>query len=274
MDCREAQHYFGTALDGSLTLSRRTAFFEHLGRCKKCLKLFELESVAKGIVSRMVSFVPTPVAIRHSLLQTLRREYQTTSSRWVRNLLRRLFSLPVVLAGAIAIAAFVLLLPTNPPESGPAIHAASNDLINKTLNNLQRIRDGRLKPAMVSCFPEGVAGYFEKKGVAFALHIIPMDNCDWYGAISEDYAGVSPVHIIYKVGDDYIYVCEVPLTAADEGATFSLPPAARASLVRTGWYTDVHHPPCSVVLWTTNGTLCSAASTMQQDKFVSLFAAR
>ena len=274
MDCREAQSHFGTAIDGSLALDIRNAFFEHLGRCKKCLKHFELESVTKAIVSRAVSFVPTPASTKLSLLQSLRHEYHAPSSHWFRDFLRRIFSLPLVLAGAVAIGAFIFFLPTRMPDGGTDVHTASNDIINHTLRNYQRIRDGSLKPAMVSCFPQGVTGYFEKRGVNFVLQVIPLEDCDWYGAISDDFEGLSPVHIIYKVGDDYIYVCEVPSSATDEGAPLSLPSAARASLAQTGWYTDTHHSPCAVVLWKANGTLCSAVSTMQKDKLVSLLASR
>jgi hypothetical protein len=49
-----------------------------------------------------------------------------------------------------------------------------------------------------------------------------------------------------------------------------MPPAARTSLQKTGWYTDPHHPRCNVVVWISNETLCVAVSSMKKDEMLAL----
>ncbi len=275
LNCREAQDLFGTALDGVLSGNLRSKLLEHLSLCRGCNKEFELESIAKSLVSRSSKRIETPSSVRTAVVKSLNQEYVSTTDPigWAANFFRRVFSAPVLVAGA-GIIVLYLIFPQPLAEDQSAVHTSSNDIINQTLSNFQLIRDGRLKPSMTSCFPEGVVGYFEKNGISFAVNIIPMENCEWYGAISGNYGGVKLAQVVYKIGDDLIYVYEVGSREGIDGTTLSIPPAARKSLAQTGWYTDPAHPQCNVVLWKSNGTLCAASSTMKKERLVSLLASR
>ncbi|HTP13884.1 MAG TPA: hypothetical protein VMM37_09640, partial [Bacteroidota bacterium] len=55
-----------------------------------------------------------------------------------------------------------------------------------------------------------------------------------------------------------------------EGSALVMPPAARTSLQKTGWYTDPHHPRCNVVVWISNETLCVAVSSMKKDEMLAM----
>jgi hypothetical protein len=99
---------------------------------------------------------------------------------------------------------------------------------------------------------------------------MPMENCEWYGAISSDYGGIKLAHVVYKVDEYTMYVYQVEQDAIKEGSPLQLPAAARASLEKSGWYTDPEHPDHNVVLWTTNGTLCAAVSSLKKDRLLAL----
>ncbi|MBF8248969.1 MAG: zf-HC2 domain-containing protein [Bacteroidetes bacterium] len=62
---------------------------------------------------------------------------------------------------------------------------------------------------------------------------------------------------------------EVKKIEALEGASLSMPPAAKQALAEKGIYTDPLHPGCNVVVWTANETLCAAVSTMNKDKLLA-----
>ncbi len=163
----------------------------------------------------------------------------------------------------------VVLVTPNDSPSNAYMHTGKNDIINQTLNNFSLVQSGQLKPSMIACYSDVIVGYFRRQNVEFAVSIVSDDSCDWYGAVANTYDGVNLAHIVYKRGDDLLYVYEVKKTDALEGSVLSLPAPARESLTRTGWYTDPQHKECNVVLWTVNETLCAAVSTMKKDRLLA-----
>jgi hypothetical protein len=101
-----------------------------------------------------------------------------------------------------------------------------------------------------------------------------IESCDWYGASSSDYNGVKLAHVVYKIGDELMYVYQVSEQDVEKGSLLQLPLAARTALAETNWYTDPDHPECNVVLWRDNGTLCAAVSTMKKDRILALLTAK
>ena len=276
MTCKEVQNLFGHALDGVLPKNVVSTFFEHLTRCPLCRKDYELELITKSAVHSAVKPVQAPSAVRQAVLLALGNESSLPAERpgILSFFANRFLSIPAVASGIAIIALAYLFLPPSPSADSLTVHNASNDVINQTMKNFQRIRDGELKPTMTSCYPEGVIAYFENNGIKFAVNIRPMENCDWYGALFNEYNGVKLAHVVYKLGDDLMYVYQVKSDEATGGSTLRMPPAAKASLEKTGWYLDPQHPKCNVVLWNEKGTLCVAASTMKKEKMLSLFASK
>lgn len=276
MDCKEVHNLFGHAIDGILPKNFVSAFFEHLSLCHPCKKEYELELVTKSAVRTAVPPVRTPAAVHDAILLALGNQYAASAN--APSLRSRFFggsfTVPA-LVGGLAVAALVyFIVPFSPSPDELTVHTASNDVINQTMKNFQLIRDGEMKPTMTSCYPEGVITYFESNGVKFAVNIRPIDNCDWYGALFNEYNGVKLAHVMYKIGDELMYVYQVRCDEATEGSTLRLPPAAKTSLAKTGWYLDPQHPNCNVVLWKENGTLCVAASTMKKEKMLEIFASK
>ncbi|MBI4428685.1 MAG: zf-HC2 domain-containing protein [Ignavibacteriales bacterium] len=271
MKCTEAQEQFGSALDGALSLSGRDELFQHLSLCGHCRKEFEFESLTKQIVRKSVRRLNASTEVRNSVLNALRREYEQEAAEipfWERLFAgRRLF--PSLVTALVVIALISYLAPPEPSASRLAVHAASNDVIFQSLQNFLSLREGRLKPKSVACDPTVIKSYFQKNGLHFAADTKIIDDCDWYGALHSEFEGVQLAHVMYQMGDDMTYVYEVKKDDAMAGSTLSIPPAAKESLTKTGWYTDPLHADHSVVVWTSNGTLCAAVSTMEKDRLVA-----
>jgi len=276
MNCQEAQRWVGEAIDRKVPPSVRREFFAHLRACMPCRNEYELELLGKNIVRGKIHHVPVPARTQQAVLSILRRQYdrQNAGSGMLGRLLSGRILAPALTAALAIVALFVVLnLPQTPPTDEYA-HTAANDIINQSLSNFALVRSGALKPSMVACYSDVVIAYFQRQDVNFAVSVVSDDSCDWFGALSNDYDGVKLAHIVYKRGDDLLYVYEVEKDQAMRGPILSLPSAARASLEETGWYTDPKHKDCNVVLWTVNKTLCAAVSTMKKDRMLALLTAK
>lgn len=257
----------GRAIDSVLPEEKKEAFRHHLAVCPPCRTNYEIETTAKSLVQQHVRRVNAPADVYQSVQRSLKQERGATGGDlgWLERLIASRTLAPA-LGVALILAAIFYFSQTGDTAYQRTVHTASNDIINQTLLNFAKIRSGNLKPTIVSCYPDGVVGFFEKDHLKFAVNIIPVENCDWYGAIASEFEGVKLAHVVYKIGDDTMYVYQVEQSEAMDGNTLTLPPAAKEALAKTGWYTDPTHPECNAVLWTKDGTLCSAVSSMNKDR--------
>lgn len=248
----------------------RAAMLGHFDLCRICRNEYEIQLLTKRILRDRLKRTVTPAPVQTAVLNALDRETATgTVVRRLPLFSSRAFAPAAVIATAILL--IILNIPRTVTEDEFA-HDAVNDVINRSVQNFFLVRSGDLKPSMVACYPDIVVGYFEQQDIDFAVSVPADDSCDWYGAVVDSYEGAKQAHIVYKRGEDILYVLEVNRNTAQPGSTFSLPPAARRSLAETGWYTDPQHDGCNVVVWTVNETLCAAVSTMNKDRMLALLA--
>lgn len=271
LNCREVQELAGDALDRNLSGGRKSDFLAHLKVCPPCRNEYEIELLAKNVIRRTLKHLPTPKDVTLSIADLIGTQVNGEGPRlsWISRLFSWRFLAPALgLAVLLFALTFILVTPNNSPN-GIYSHVAANDIINQSLKNFLLVQSGELKPSMIACYSDVIVGYFQKQNVQFAVSILSDDSCDWYGAVANTYDGVNLAHIVYKRGEELLYVYEVKKTDALEGSVLSLPAAARESLAKTGWYTDPQHEQCNVVLWTANETLCAAVSTMKKDRLLA-----
>ncbi|MBM4162403.1 MAG: hypothetical protein FJ217_15040 [Ignavibacteria bacterium] len=277
MDCRSFQEHLGDAIDRFLPQSVEQEFQAHLDLCRKCRDEFELERLCKQVVQRKIKRVGTPPATQALVLHSLQEQYAKASSSaegWWDRLFTRRALVPAIASG-LAVVVFVLFLTVQrDPSEALTDHSASNDLINQSFKNFALVRSGELKPDFVASCPESVASYFKKSSIDFAVHVVRMPDCEWYGAMAVEHAGVKMAHVAYRTGDDWMFVCEARHDAVMQSASLSLPPAAKRALTASNWYIDPAHPECNVVMWITDGVLCTAVSTMKKEKLLAVLTTR
>ncbi|MEX1140047.1 MAG: zf-HC2 domain-containing protein [Bacteroidota bacterium] len=274
MNCNETHLHLVDAVDRHLPDDLRSAVLAHLKLCDPCRSEYELQLLAKQIVTAKLKKSPTPDAVRAAVIAALDREASAPPKFFPRAFIPGGRLAAAFAAGAAVLLLIVLLNIPATLNDDEYAHTSANDIINRSVQNFSLVRSGELKPSMIACYPDIVVGYFEEKGFDFAVSIPVDDSCDWYGAVSDTYDGVKQAHIMYKRGDDLLYVFEVNKNTALPGSTFSLPAAARKSLAETGWYTDPQHRDCNVVLWTVDETLCAAVSTMGKDQMLAVLTAK
>lgn len=273
MDCDDVQQYAGSAIDGFLPQDVEHEFQAHLERCPPCHQEVALEKLSKHLVQHHVSWVPTPRSIQTLVLASLHQEYAIGGSAdrsWMARVSRFRILVPVLAGGAVA-AAFFLMAGT-PGDRSPRMtaHTADNDIIHQSFNTLALLKTGQLAPSMISSVPESVRGFFRRSSLQFGVQIPKVRGSEWCGGSTSDNKGVPQAHLLYKLGEEWLYVCEMSNSDAMSGAHLSLPPAAKIALARSGWYTDPMHPNCNVVLWKADEVVCVAVSTIRKERLVAL----
>ena len=268
MNCAEANDLFGGAIDGSIPSNTRAILFEHLGLCRGCRRAFELETITKAVVRKRCARVATPPDIYSAVVTALERPSPMPFLEWIQKVFTMRRLLPAL---AVSLAAVVGLILFNSPSGTPGMdfHRASNDVIYQSLQNFSKLRNGELKPAVVANRAEDIHQYLDTSGMDFAV-VQPMDCCTSYGALTSEYNGVKFAQIVYTMSSDVMYVYQVRKKNVFDGSTLIISPAARIALEKTGWYTDLRHPNCSVVLWLKDQTLCAAVSSMKKDELLAM----
>lgn len=277
MDCDGVQRYAGDAIDRSLGNGVAAEFEAHLKRCPPCRTEIALEKLSKFLVQQHVQRMETPRSTHSTILFALRQEYQNRpafTTAFAGGLFSRRVVLPA-LSGGVAALFFFSLVTTRIDSSYPmTAHTASNDIINQSFRNFALVKSGRLELNLVSSIPESVRGFFQKSNLQFGVQVPSILNCEWCAASATEGSGVKQAHLIYKIGNELVYVFEVSDDDALYGTQVSLPPAAKRALMQSGWYTDPDHPECNVVLWKTDEAVCVAVSTMGKGRLLSLLTNR
>ena len=273
MDCYGVQQHAGDAIDRSLPKDVEYEFQAHLARCGPCRREIALEKLSKRMVQENVPWISTPRSIQAFVLESLRQNYKSNRinhASWMAVLGSFGVAFPVFVGGLVALAFFLLVSARQDSSYRQTAHVAANDIIHQSFQNFALLKAGQMQPEMVSTTPESVDGFFHRSTLPFGVNILKLPNCEWYGGSTAECSGVKQAHLVYKVGSEWIYVSETSDDDALFGRQVSLPPAAKRGLIQSGWYTDLDHPNCNVVLWKTNEAVCVAVSTMKKGRLVAL----
>ena len=277
MDCEEAQQHAGDAIDRSLSDGKEKEFQAHLEKCKPCRREVALETLSKHMVQHSVRQVQTPPSVQSFILRSLRLEFSRQEfnvGAWLSGWNHFRVALPSLAGGIVAIAFFLMVSGRTDPSYQMTAHTASNDIIRLSFENFALLQAGQMQPAMVTSVPESVGDFFQKSNLPFGVEIPRLTNCDWCGGSASERSGVKQAHLLFKMGNEFVYVFEVSDDDALYGTRVSLPPAAKRALTQSGWYTDPDHPDCNVVLWKTDEAVCVAVSTMKKGRLLALLSTR
>ncbi len=273
MDCDGVRQHAGGAIDGVLAKDAEYEFRSHLERCRPCRDDVMLEQLSKKLVQRHVSWISTPPSIQTFVVASLHQEYKSDGSRnnsWFARATRLRVLVPALTGGAVAAAFFLMVGIPSDRSSLLSAHTAENDIIRQSFETFALLKTGQFVPATVSSVPESVGGFFQKSFLQFGVQIPKIRGYNWYGGSASDNRGVKQAHLVYKLGEEWVYVCEMNSSDALNGPRLSLPPAAKAALARSGWYTDPLHPNCNVVVWKKDGLVCVAVSTVGKQQLLAL----
>lgn len=275
MNCSDVQALLGQMIDGVVSSAEKRAFRAHIAGCDRCKRTYELEVVAKSLVQTTLPRVSTPIEVRRTVMSALHAEAERTSRPFILRFFGALPAPAYVVAAAAILLAYLFVPPQKTSLDDMIRHAGERDVMQQAASNFSLIREGKIAPAMTTCSPENVYAYLHAQGLPFEALVRPLERCDGYSAIVNEFDGVRLAHVVYTIGDDILYVYQVQKdeSMSDTGH-LTMPVAAKEALATTGWYTDPEHPDCNVVVWEENGTVCAATSTMNKTKLLALLATR
>ena len=93
------------------------------------------------------------------------------------------------------------------------------------------------------------------------------------GALCSQYDGKCIAQLVYRNGEEVVYVYEVDVkTAMGDGHGAKISPAAVSQLRKTGRYVENHIPDCSLAMWIVDSTLCCAVADINKDVLLASLA--
>jgi anti-sigma factor RsiW len=270
--CEEFQDLIAAAVDRYLPGQEREMFEEHARRCPPCRSEYEAELSTKQLIRKRARMIVVPADLQQSILHQL--EQKDGASRSVRQLWLKVTHAPLVRpAIALGFTALVALLITssaNSPRQIPLLTTAGfgpNNVIHQSIENFHKILRGDISPQIVSSERSTVENFFSGR-TGFPVMVPSMKECTLLGGVLNDHNGTPLAHVVYRAGDDIIYLYQACWETVQKGDVLEIAPEARTELITSGWYSSTSLESDALVLWKSDRTLCVAVSHMQREKLL------
>jgi len=265
VNCNEVKEHISEAVDLRLDARVKQAFEAHVGGCSSCRDEFELERLTKRYVSIALPRAQATSGLSARIADRLSRQRSRASLlSWPRPLWR-----PALAFGVLAVVAFLLFVSL--PLNVHHLHTSpvDNNVVHQSLNNFDAVVAGTMKPSIVSDNVPAMKAYFSQR-VSYNV-VVPktIDKCKLIGGMVSDYLGRPLSHLVYRDGDNVVYLYQVDMASVMDGKTLMIPTEAKEQLLKTGWYVRSPHPNCNLVMWLKDSTLCTAVADMDKDALIS-----
>ncbi|MFI5251838.1 MAG: anti-sigma factor family protein [Bacteroidota bacterium] len=274
MECEKILELITASLDGQINQSERLALDAHLPRCPRCKIESDLEAITKTVTRSYLPWKQTPPdvssRISHLINQRIYSPLPASSSIW-----STVFTIPVrktifALGGSIAVFVLILnLIPSNIHHT----HGSPKDgnIIHQTYNNYDGIVEGSFAPQVASDDPGVVKSFFTDK-TNFKVSVPRLKHCTLIGGMSSFYDDECVAHVVYKYGNNVVYLYETRIDSVMNGlnCSLNLPDNVKNDLRKTGWYVESHVPDCTLIIWQPDSTtLCCAVAEVDQEQLWS-----
>ncbi len=269
MDCRESRDLMSGAVDNELKRDESQGFFGHIEICAQCRDEYELERLTKSYIKRKITLVDVPYDLEAAIMAQVSSE-GTIQLRG--GFFSRLFSngvfQPVMAVGVVLAVAVVLffanrsnlIMPLSNGASVGTVQASVPDVLTLAMNNFQDVLDGEFAPQITSVKAADISSFFARNA-GFALPLPPVPNADWIGgSVTNSNAGKT-MHVIYKIGDGYIYIYSFPSEAV-ESKDVSLPSSCTAAIKAKRWYWGMDQNGDTQAVWSYNNRVCVATANL------------
>lgn len=281
MDCRESIELMSGAVDNELSDDQAAEFFEHIGICGGCRDEYELERLTKSYIKRKIAMVEVP----HDLQQSISRQFEVLgrdnySNGLFSSLVNNSFFQPLLAFGLVALISVALFVLNKSNtlvqkrDSSPFTHPqlTNYDAISAAEKNFQDVLSGTLRPEVTS---RGVADVvtFVRKKAGYSVNLPSIPNVDWVGASVTGDNNLPMAHVIYKMGDTYIYIFAFPKKYLD-AKVVELPKVCIKSISDRNWYWTHDSNGDLQAVWAHDGNICVATANIEKKELASLLSTR
>ncbi len=264
------------AVDNELNRQESKGFQEHIEICGSCRDEYELERLTKAYLRRKITLVDVPYDLQSAILAQLSAE---DTIGFEPGFFSRIFSnsifQPVMAVGVVLIIAVALffanrsnlILPLSQDETIESIQATGPDVLTMAMNNFQDVLSGKFKPqitatkvADVSSFLDHNAGYTEE------LPAIP--DADWIGGSVANADGWKVTHVVYKIGEGYIYIFSFPREAVSSNHV-KLPSDCSHAIKDNQWYWGMDQNGDTQAVWSEANRICVVTANLEKKDLIS-----
>ena len=89
------------------------------------------------------------------------------------------------------------------------------------------------------------------------------------GGNSTRYQNEALAHLVYKHGNDIVYLYQAKYQDVLKGTTLNLPSDVIDELRRTGWYFENQIPDCSLIIWVEDSLICCVIADVTKDQLLA-----
>lgn len=260
MNCNDFKECACEVVDKRLSEDKTREVLQHATVCPHCQYELNALATSKKIVHDKIHRVSVPTDLYYAILRkTVHRPGFSFFGRFFGFAINPAITMVALIV--VIVGAYSLLFPT-------ATISDDANIIQQSLNNYQAVIGGGITPQFISS-NDNVRSFLEKE-VPFAVNVPKMKNCSTCAGVLSSFNGVKLAHVVYKVGDNIIYIYQADMDEAMKGEKIGLPAEAKTELLKTDWYIQENSDGRTIVLWKYKNTLCAAVSGMSKSELMAL----
>ncbi len=286
MDCRESRDLMSGAVDNQLFKEESKDFYDHIEICGSCRDEYELEKLTKAYLKRKITFVDVPYDVERAIAAQFSsgagQDTTTSESSRRQGFFSRLFSnsyfQPVLAVGMVVVIGIILFFANRPdviiPISQEPVNVATaqQDALSLAESNFQNVLSGKFKPEVTAVAMPEVASYINQNA-GYAMRLPAVASADWIGGLVSDFQGNKMAQVVYKMGEDYIYICSFPKTLLGS-KKISFPSSCSKAMEESGWYWTETSDGDIQAAWSNDDHVCIATSNLEKGELASYLKTR
>jgi Putative zinc-finger len=276
VDCRESRELMSGAVDNELLKGESQGFYQHIEICGNCKDEYELERLTKAYLKRKLTLVGIPHDVEQAILAVL--SSQVTRKRKA-GFFSRLYSnatfQPVMAVGLVMIIAVALffanrpniIMPLMPGQSAGVMQPSGQDVLLVAMNNFQEVLNGTFKPQITAITTSDVSAFLNQNA-GYNIPLPSVPSADWVGGSVTKSDGSEITHVVYKIGEGYIYIYSFP-KGAMESNVISLPSSCANVIKNDKWYWGMDQNGDTQAVWRTDDHVCVATANLEKKDLVN-----
>jgi hypothetical protein len=148
-------------------------------------------------------------------------------------------------------------------------HNGNDNLCFQAYNNFHSLEQGNLSLQKVTHNKEELSRFFKEKGVNYPV-FYPEIDAELQGGVVSEYKGVKLAHFVFKAGDKFVYMYEVPNQMIDNH-NLNINPKAIEIVNKADWYWEKEKGSNNtMVLWRLKSNMCSIVTNLRIDQLSAL----
>ncbi len=276
MDCRESRELMSGAVDDELRKNESQVFYKHIEICGSCKDEYELERLTKAYIKRKITLVEVPFDLEKAILAQLtpERPAEAGGGRLSRIFSNSLFQpvMAVAVVAIIGIALFFankpnLIMPVSRDESAGVIQASAQNVLIVAMNNFQEVLSGKFRPQITAVTTSDVSTFLTQNA-GYDLPLPAVPSADWVGGSVTSTDGSKVTHIVYKIGEGYIYIYSFPRDAV-ASKDISLPTGCTEAIQKNQWYWGMDQNGDTQAVWRSDDHVCVATANLEKKDLVN-----